>query len=72
MINNLLTDKDDNPVCPQCGYTIKPWGKAKCDVCDRAFCKHHRPMFDFSGKNPKYVAFWVCDECKEKLVSNPR
>ena len=67
MINDILLDTEEDPTCPMCGYTIKKWGRAKCDVCEKSVCKHHRPMFDFSGDKPKYIAFWMCNDCKERL-----
>ena len=64
-MNDILLDDNEDPTCPICDGKIKPWGRAKCDVCTRDFCSRHRPMFDFSSGKPRYVSFWMCPECKE-------
>jgi len=68
MINNIFLESDEDPTCHICGYAIRKWGRAKCDVCEKPVCKHHRPMFDFTDPNkPKYITFWMCKDCKERL-----
>jgi predicted amidophosphoribosyltransferase len=69
MNNDFNNLSDDDPICPKCGYKIKPWARVKCDGCGKPHCKSHRPWFDFSGEKPVMVKYWLCDACKKNFKS---